>query len=744
MNPKSVLASILFLLAFILFTSQTLHFNTVETNDSIREAKEKAKEEEAERKKREDPDEIKIFFDDPWKYAVGDDSVFAMPDYDDAQWKTLEKGDEVDLNEDSVLSEIFGIVWFRTIISVDSSAINRPLAVYFQQTGSAGEMYIDGRLVEKFGKVGNSLETEEATLNLNPKPVPLVLTKAGRHVLAIRYSSFHSKELGRKEKNKSRGFEIEFSDLREGMEDILNKGAFFPVVFLFAVFLTLAVVHMIMFFYFRSDKQNLFFGLYCTGITFLVFFVYYSIFEADYEVHTFLTKTLIYLAPFLVVPLVAFYHTIYYQRLLRIFWIILGMYVLTVVANFMDWPFDKALVSILIMVSVVEILRSHIRSVIKGRDGALILGLGIFYLPVSIIILAVVAIAMEVADGEVDLNIGEMGAKVLGYSLALSIPFSITLYLARNFARINKKLVVQMDEISQLSEKTLQQEIERKEILEEQNQMLELKVEQRTMELAGKNRLISEKNKEITDNLTYAKRIQAALLPEVAKMKSAFSGFFVLYLPKDIVSGDFYTFFEKDDHIIVAAADCTGHGVSGAFMSMIGSSLLSQIINMKHVNRPSEVLDQLNEEIIISLNQHSGDSNDGMDIALCSFRRDMRQLEYAGANRPLWIIRDRELIIFKPDKSPIGGIQVLRDRKFTNNVVGLKPGDCIYLFSDGFADQFGGKFGKKLMTSRLKELLLQVSPMPLAEQEQYLFTFINEWKGKNEQLDDILVVGIRV
>jgi serine phosphatase RsbU (regulator of sigma subunit) len=347
-------------------------------------------------------------------------------------------------------------------------------------------------------------------------------------------------------------------------------------------------------------------------------------------------------------------------------------------------------------------------------------------------------------DDHEDSLAAEILLRVLAYFMVLSIPFSITLYLARNFARINKKLIRQVDEIQELSDKNLQQEKEKQEILEEQNLVLESRVQERTQELAGKNKEILIKNREITDNLTYARRIQAALLPEALEMKSAFKECFVLYLPKDIVSGDFYAFFRKDNRLLVAVADCTGHGVSGAFMSMIGSSLLSQIINIRNLVRPSEILEALNEEIIVSLNQRSGDSNDGMDIALISYDPVERTVEFAGANRPMWLIRNGELTVYRPDKFPIGGLQVVKEQHFKNNSISVLPGDCIYLFSDGFADQFGGEQGKKLMTKRLKNLILENSTMPMDEQEQFFFSFIQEWRGGNEQLDDILMMGIRI
>jgi len=724
-----------YVFGFLLLGGFNFNFTTPETRDSIEKA-EKAEEDKEE-------NELQITFSKLWKYRIGDDSLFAATKYNDQGWDTIHAEDEIDFKDYPALDTVYNIVWFRTWIHVDSAAVSKALGIYVQQNGSAASIYLDGTLIENFGQVGHDKKSEQARFNINTKPFPLVFAKTGKHLLAIRFSSHHSSDLKGKRKNTKHGFGIAFTDLQDknNLDELLDKTVYFPVIFLLAVFLTLGITHIIMFFYFRSNMLNIFFGLYCSGIAFILYFLYYTISETDYEVYSFLTRSVIYLAPLVVIPLVALYHTIYYQKLLRIFWIIMLVYAGGALSTYMEWRISRFLVAVIIILATYEIIRMNIRSVIKKRDGAFILGMGILYIPISVVLLVMVGLYF---DDHEDSLLAEIILKILAYFMALSIPFSITLYLARNFARLNKKLIRQVDEIQELSDKNLQQEKEKQEILEEQNLVLETKVDQRTRELAGKNREIMLKNREITDNLTYARRIQAALLPETAEMKAAFRECFILYLPKDIVSGDFYSFFRKDNRLLVAVADCTGHGVSGAFMSMIGSSLLSQIINTRDLNKPSEILEALNEEIITSLNQRSGDSNDGMDIALISFNPAERVVEFAGANRPMWLIRNNELIIYRPDKFPIGGLQVVKEQHFKNNSIVVTPGDCIYLFSDGFADQFGGAQGKKLMTKRLKNLLLENHMMPMDEQEQFFFSFIQEWKGSNEQLDDILVMGIRI
>ncbi len=281
-------------------------------------------------------------------------------------------------------------------------------------------------------------------------------------------------------------------------------------------------------------------------------------------------------------------------------------------------------------------------------------------------------------------------------------------------------------------------------ILKSREQELLRLVDERTLELNNKSKELELKNKEITDSIVYAQRIQNAILPDLKKISSVFNDSFILFLPKDIVSGDFYAFFLKDDCAIIVAADCTGHGVAGAFMSMIGSSLLNRIIIEKGIVQPSIILDQLHIAVIESLRQTESESNDGMDVSVCSFNLKEYILEYAGANRPLWLIRNNELEIIKADKFPIGGTQILRTENYNNHSLELKSNDAIYISTDGYADQFGGENFKKIMTAKFKELLLSIHKLSMTEQNISLQNFFNNWKGANEQVDDVLVIGIKI
>ncbi len=281
-----------------------------------------------------------------------------------------------------------------------------------------------------------------------------------------------------------------------------------------------------------------------------------------------------------------------------------------------------------------------------------------------------------------------------------------------------------------------------KERVSELNELLETEKAKTELLLAE----LQVKNNEITDNINYAQRIQSAILPNIDFIYANLRQTFIMYIPKDIVSGDFYAFAKKNNRSIMVTGDCTGHGVSGAFMSMIASSLLNQVINERNIEEPALILSQLNTLVIETLRQSENESNDGMDVAICSFDSELKSLQFAGANRPLWIVRDKahEIEVIKPDKFPIGGLQMARERKFTNYEVPLGIGDTVYLFTDGYADQFGGANGKKLMTAKFKEALLHIRHLGMKEQEAYLRKYFFEWKQDHEQVDDVLVIGVRV
>lgn len=263
--------------------------------------------------------------------------------------------------------------------------------------------------------------------------------------------------------------------------------------------------------------------------------------------------------------------------------------------------------------------------------------------------------------------------------------------------------------------------------------------------LEEQNAIISEKNKDISDSINYAKKIQEAIFPSNTEITKVFPEHFILSLPKDVVSGDFYWFTQSANLKIFVVADCTGHGVPGAFMSMIGNTLLNQIVIERKILRPDLILNELRNEIIKSLKQsEESKSRDGMDLSLICLNSDTNVLQVACANNPVWIIKeDRTLLEIKPDKQPIGYVSS-SPMDFSLNTIQLQKGDTIYQFSDGYADQFGGEKGKKFKYNQLKELLLNMKSSDMTQQLEILNSSFEKWKGSLVQIDDVLVTGIKI
>jgi serine phosphatase RsbU (regulator of sigma subunit) len=265
------------------------------------------------------------------------------------------------------------------------------------------------------------------------------------------------------------------------------------------------------------------------------------------------------------------------------------------------------------------------------------------------------------------------------------------------------------------------------------------------LQLQEQNQIIFEKKQEIDHSIQYAKGIQLAVLPELKELKAQFSESFVYYKPKDVVSGDFYWFGKVENEFYCLAADCTGHGVPGALMSIIGMDKIVQAIFEKKITAPNKILAYLNVQIKNVLKQHSDESiqKDGMDIALLKFNNDLSEVEYSAANRPLYFVREGKLIEYKADKTAIAGFTP-NEQEFTNQKILLQKNDCLFLSTDGYADQFGGPDGKKMMTRKLKDVLVSISGMTASEQRTIIEKNFDDWRGTQEQVDDVLLIGIKI
>jgi serine phosphatase RsbU (regulator of sigma subunit) len=284
------------------------------------------------------------------------------------------------------------------------------------------------------------------------------------------------------------------------------------------------------------------------------------------------------------------------------------------------------------------------------------------------------------------------------------------------------------------------------ELRAKQTQILAQKDEiQKQRDLAEEQRdQISKQKQEITDSIIYAERIQSAVLPPREYCKSILPEHFILFKPRDIVSGDFYWMTEKNDKIIVVAADCTGHGVPAAFMSMLGVSFFNEIVNTMSNLQANRILNRMRNYVKKTLYQRGEDdeAKDGMDLALCIIDKKKKKLQYAGAYNSLYYIRDGELHQIKADRMPIG-VHVVEKDSFTNHQIDLEPDDIFYIFSDGYVDQFGGKLGSKFKSKPFKRLLMKIHEEPIEEQKEILESELDDWKGDYSQVDDIIVIGFK-
>jgi serine phosphatase RsbU (regulator of sigma subunit) len=272
-------------------------------------------------------------------------------------------------------------------------------------------------------------------------------------------------------------------------------------------------------------------------------------------------------------------------------------------------------------------------------------------------------------------------------------------------------------------------------------------------EISEQKNIIEQKNHEITDSITYASRIQKGVIPDDEELKELLPNHFVFFKPRDIVSGDFYwatkVKSKTTPHIkrtVVAVVDCTGHGVPGAFMSLVGNTLLNQTINRSAISNPAQSLDYINVQLpkIIKSKVSTGTIKDGMEIAMCDFNFDTLSMQFAGANSNIYVVRKGELQIYKGDKQPIGESYSGTIINYTNQIISLQKNDCVYLISDGYADQFGGEKGKKFKYKPLENLFCTIANMDMHEQQAIISKTFDAWKSSHEQVDDVLIMGIKI
>jgi PAS domain S-box-containing protein len=264
-------------------------------------------------------------------------------------------------------------------------------------------------------------------------------------------------------------------------------------------------------------------------------------------------------------------------------------------------------------------------------------------------------------------------------------------------------------------------------------------------QLEEKNKFLQQQNEDIIDSIQYARKIQDAILPSVENIASSFDDAFVLYLPKDVVSGDFYWYYKKDGKVFLAAVDCTGHGVPGALMSVVGNSILKDVIVKRGLQEPHEILAALDADVnnLMQKEDSYDTMSDGMDVSLAVIDLQANTLMFSGAMRPLWLLRNDEIVEIKGDRYPIGYFYGV-EKEFTTTQLTLKKSDQLFMFSDGYPDQFGGEKNKKFNKKKLKELLLSIQGMSGEEQRGFLDYALKNWRQEIEQTDDVLLIGLKI
>ena len=679
-----------------------------------------------------------------WKYHKGDDSLWSRTNINDSKWDSVQP----DLNLRKIPENYFnGICWFRATVHVDQARAHRIYAIDFTQHG-ASEIYWDGKRIIEYGTVSQDANTEEPFQP--PFPMIFFTGDTGMHTLAIRYSNQHYLEYFQAVyREEMAGIEMDVIPRQEipvGSLDAMRRFTF-AFILLFGFFLTLSIVHFLLYVFYRKQKQNLYYSLFSFSFS-LCFLMPYIILTTTDPPFSFFCNQLFFVAlTTLFLFLIKLLHSLFTPTAFRVTFTIstlLGVAMLGTYYMDMDGVWD-ILLSIYITFACIEFIRSIVEGIRHKLPGSKIIGAGVLIFALFISLLLIVAAITGNVSFSLEADNG-LWLIVLVVFVIISIPLSMSIYLAYDFSNTNRDLSKKLDEVEALSQKTISQEKEKQEILSKQKETLEVQVKERTREVVEQKKVIEEKNKDITDSINYAKRIQDAILPSDEQVRQMLPESFVLFKPKDIVSGDFYFFAEAENKVIVAAVDCTGHGVPGAFMSMVGYNHLKRIVVENGIADTSKILDELHKQVLHSMNRDitRRDSKDGMDVSIVSIDKKKRELQFSGAVRPLYYFDSAGFHEVKGERYSIAGVKEIGSAPYASTTITVTEPTTFYLFSDGFADQFGGKDGKKLMSKNFRELLTSIQNKSMSEQKAFLDKFIEDWKSGREQMDDVMVIGIKI
>ncbi|MBP7810111.1 MAG: SpoIIE family protein phosphatase [Bacteroidia bacterium] len=658
---------------------------------------------------------------------------------------------KLELDDDENGVQFNGIAWYKLYFRINLKNVKKIQSFFISQIG-ASEFYLDGKLLQKVGQISDNGETKEAVY-VNEKIIRYFLEDTLVHVLAIRYSSpDYSSSYNYKEREV--GPEVIFS----GPEENVSRTDMFDLIYsitnmLAAFFFALFCIHLVIYLFYREKTFNLYYALFLLFLSLSFFEFYFVNYIESAETYLWVSNIDGIFFPACCFFLVTLLNKLLNEKRTKHYIFLCCMMIALVIDLLFFRRISGMLTTSIVFYTYFNTLAHSIVGIKRKIPSSKFLGWGILSFTISIILLIIVSVLISSVLSGIGGDLVTFILGLLATVCVLSIPLSMTAYLAFDFSRTNKDLSNQLKANEELNKKSLEQEKEKQEILENQNKVLESQVAERTKEIGEQNKVLEHQKKEITDSINYAKRIQQALLPELESIKVALPNSFVYYVPKDIVSGDFYffnAFSKKEDHpgrkesseeagLFIAAADCTGHGVPGALMSMIVHEKLENAT--KYHGEPSEILHSINKQVKDALKQHQTDaSRDGCDIALCKIQGNT--LSYAGAYRPLYLFyKNGEFKEIKATKTAIAGLTPY-DQKFEQHQFDTTELKAVYMFSDGFADQFGGQKSKKLTTKKFKELLHTIVNLPINEQNSQLEAFFTNWRGNVEQIDDVLVIGI--
>lgn len=636
--------------------------------------------------------------------------------------------------KDTVISK-YGYGTYHLRIIFDSGKKLPLMRLYTKAISTASNVYINGKLIGAGGVVSKSKQNSEPLLYLNLNDFVIDSDTVD---IVIHVSNYHIRKLGL------------YYNLQLGGARYIENSRLIKTsidLFIIGIIFFMMLYHFVLYFQRRKDKASLYFAIVCLAFGFYTLFIS-SAFglinqSLSFEMAFRLKRASLYLSlPAMALFINYIFKGIFSKRMLKlIISICLAFILFTFAFKSEVNAYSITYFRYVGLFFTLYIFFVIIKAIFNKVQGATFLFLGGLIFTLTII--------HDFLHNAQIINTTDISPIGLCFFL-FSQAFLLSDKFNRSFVQ-NENLTMELTNINQnlesiIDERTQEITLQKNEIEEkneELNQLIEEISTQRDNILEQKE-LIENIHKELSQSIDYAKHIQTSILPKHEILKKHIDDFFVLFKPKDKVSGDFYWWTNIEGHTIITAADCTGHGVPGAFMSMLGISFLREIIIKEYVIHPAVILRKLRKEIINALKQTgvTGEQKDGMDMALISINNETKVLQFAGAHNPLYIYRDNELIEIKGDKMPIA-IHIKME-KFKMHEIKLQKGDQLYLFSDGYPDQFGGPKGKKFKYKPFKELLKSNLDKPMNKQMELLDKHFEEWKGMQEQIDDVIVIGLKI